>query len=195
MNNMIKSTVAGALVAAGVAMTAPANAGQYVNAQLGVSEIGSYSTAYGSYSWDNGLALIGTYGIELPSVHKYFAVEGEISKSIVNPESNNYWGGLGSHAEYDYWTAGGYAVFSIPVHERINIRARAGLVYNNWDITTNYCPATLGCFSYSGSDINPSVSGGATFKFNENINFMAELTSFDINDGNFHLSAGAQFRF
>ena len=192
MNKKLKFAVASALVAAGVAVTAPASAEQYVSAQLGVSEIGSYSTAFGSYSWDNGLALIGTYGLTLPQVHKYFGIEAEISKSIVNPEANDWWSG--SHAEYDYWTAGGYAVFSIPVTDKINIRARGGLVYNNWEIKTNYC-GWWGCYGYSGSDINPSVSGGATYKFNDKINFMADLTAFSVTDSNFHLSAGAQFKF
>lgn len=187
MNKMTKSVVASAIIAAGFAMAAPASAEQYINAQLAISDVGSYGTTYG---FDNGLTLVGTYGITIPSVHQYFGVEGEISKSIVDPEYD-----FGSsHAEYDYYTAGGYAVFAIPVHEKINIRARGGLVYNHYKITSNTC-TFFGCGSYSDSDINPSIGAGATYNFNSNLNFMAEVTAIDIDEDVFHVSAGAQFKF
>lgn len=204
MNNKIKSAVAAALVAGSFAIAAPASADQYLNAQLAISDIGSYNSLSGTYGFDNGVTLVGTYGLTIPAVHKFFGIEAEITKSIVNPEANGaswWWGG--THAEYDYYTAAGYAVFTIPVHEKIDVRARAGLAYNHWEITTNdtgcgfwtgftYIP--LNC-SYSGSDINPSAGAGAVFKFSDNLNFMAELTAIDPDQGNFHLSAGAQFKF
>lgn len=184
MKKMTKSAVAGAIIAAGFAMAAPASAEQYISAQLAISDVGNYTY----YGFDNGLTLVGTYGITIPSVHKYFGVEGEISKSIVDPEYDLW----GTHAEYDYYTAGGYAVFSIPVHEKINIRARGGLVYKHYKITTNEC-FWWGCNNFSDSDINPSIGGGATYNFNQNVNFMAELTAID--EDSFHISAGAQFKF
>ena len=191
--NKLNIAIAGAIAATGLAMAAPASADQYVSAQLGVSQIGNYTTPYGSYSFDNGLALIATYGHDIPAVHKYFGIEGEVSKSIVNPSVNSYWYGYGVSADYDYWTAGAYAVFSIPVTDKVSIRARGGLVYNHWTISD--CVAGFGCYDYSSNDINPSIGGGATYKLNENINLMAEVTAFSVTDSNFHVSAGAQFKF
>ncbi len=187
--NKLNIALAGAIAAAGLAITAPASADQYVSAQLGVSQIGSYSTPYGSYSFDNGLALIGTYGHDIPAVNKYFGIEGEISKSIVDPKANDWWGDT---VKYDYWTAGAYAVFTIPVTDKVSVRARGGLVYNHWQI--NDCVPGV-CYTYSSNDINPSIGGGAIFKLNPNVNLMAEVTAFSITDNNFHISAGAQFKF
>jgi hypothetical protein len=189
MNNKVKTAVAVALISSGIAIAAPASAEQYVSAQVAISEIGNN---YLGSSFDNGLSAVVTYGIGIPAVHKYFGVEGELSKSIVDPEYNSW----GNHAEYDYYTGGAYAVFTIPVHEKINIRARGGLVYNHWKVTGDtVCVTWWTCGESSGSDINPSIGGGATYTFNDNINLMAELTAFDVDEGSFHLSAGAQFKF
>ncbi len=201
----INIAIAGAVAAAGIAMSAPASAEQYVSAQLGISEIGSYSAYVNSYSWGNGLSAIGTWGMTLPAVNKYFGIEAEVSKSIADPKADGYdwWTGFPTTAKYDYWTAGAYAVFTIPVAEKLSVRARGGVVYNNWKITGagscgsyffagNFYP--ISC-NYSGSDINPSIGGGVVYNLNNNVNLMAEVTAFDINNGNFHLSAGAQFKF
>jgi hypothetical protein len=207
MNKMIKNAVGGALVASALAMAAPASAGQYVNAQLAVSEIGNYTYGFGNnYSFDNGLSLVGTWGMDIPAVFKYFGIEAEVSKSGVDPKANSYnwFYGYPTEVKYDYYTGGAYAVFTIPVADRLSVRARGGLVYNHWTIKNGgvcggffvggtYFPPT-NC-DISGSDINPSVSGGVAYQFNDKLNFIAELTNFDISNGNFHLSAGAQFRF
>jgi hypothetical protein len=185
MNNRLKRIVTCAIITAGIAVCAPASAEQYASAQLAISDVGNYGFGRG---FDNGLTLVGTYGITIPELHKYFGVEGEISKSIVEPEYDRF----NENAKFDYYTAAGYVVFSIPVHERINIRARGGLLYNHYKITL--CDIGF-CDSFSDSDINPSIGAGANFKFNSNINFMAEVTAIDIDEESFHLSAGAQFKF
>jgi len=179
--NKLKSIITCTIVTAGIALATPAGAEQYATAQLAISDIEGYNTGY---SFDNGLSLVGTYGVTIPTVHKYFGVEAEISKSLVDPEYDRF----NFHAEYDYYTAGGYVVFAIPVHERINVRARGGLLYHHYTISTS-------AGDFSDSDINPSIGAGATFYFKPNMNFIAEVTAIDIDEESFHISAGAQFKF
>ncbi|HEY0634665.1 MAG TPA: outer membrane beta-barrel protein [Gammaproteobacteria bacterium] len=201
MNNTLKTAIAAALVTGGIALAAPASAGSYANVQLAVSDVG-YSSSYNGYGYsgfDNGITLVGTFGMTLPAVHKYFGWEAEIAKSVVNPEYSYSGTYYSYNFDYDYFNLGGYAVFTIPVHPKIDVRGRGGLVYHNYEVTYQYCDTwgTTWCSStsFSDSEINPSVGGGAVFKVSPNLNLMAELTAFNVSDESLHLSAGAQFKF
>ncbi|HEY0721719.1 MAG TPA: outer membrane beta-barrel protein [Gammaproteobacteria bacterium] len=199
MNNKIKTAVAAALITTGIVMAAPASAESYANVQLAVSDIG-YSNTYNGYGYsgfDNGITLVGTFGMTLPAVHKYFGWEAEIAKSVVNPEYNYSTSTYHYSVDYDYFNLGGFAVFTIPVHPKIDVRGRGGLVYHNYTVSFDSCYSWGGCYSSSVSDseINPAVGGGAVFKVSPNLNLMAELTAFDVSNDSLHLSAGAQFKF
>ncbi len=195
----IKTALAAVLVTAGTVAAAPASAGSYANVQLAVSDVG-YSNSYNGYGYsgfDNGITLVGTFGMTLPAVHKYFGWEAEIAKSVVNPEYSYSTSTYNYSVDYDYFNLGGYAVFTIPVHPKIDVRGRGGLVYHNYEVSFDSCYSWGGCYSssFSDSEINPSVGGGAVFKVSPNLNLMAELTAFNVSDESLHLSAGAQFKF
>ncbi len=198
----IKIALAAVLVTAGIVAAAPASAESYANVQLAVSDVGYTNNydVYGYSDFENGLTLVGTFGMTLPVVHNYFGLEAEIAKSIYNPEYSYTSTYYNYSAEYDYYNLGGYVVFTIPVNPKIDVRARGGLVYHSYDLEFQDCDTwgtSVLCRGtrYSDSEINPSIGGGAVLKVSPGMNLMGEMTVFDIDNQSVHLSAGAQFKF
>jgi len=112
----VAAAVIGAVAMVGSISSANAE-GNYLNLQLGISDIAGYSS---------GSALIGTLGIPMPEMNPWFSIEGEFTKALGKPEFR--WGT--AYAEIDYWTLGGYGVIGYPVNDQLTLRGRLGLVYN-----------------------------------------------------------------
>ena len=75
---------------------------------------------------DNGLSGVLGLGFPLDNVDPNFSIEGELSKSIIAPESD------GQAGDIDYFTLGGFAAYRLPVTDSVALRGRAGLVHLDW---------------------------------------------------------------
>ncbi|MFO7594109.1 MAG: outer membrane beta-barrel protein [Pseudomonadota bacterium] len=171
--------LAGCLLAAG---TAHAQNEQYAKAQLAISDVDGFG---------NGLALVGTYGMKLPQVHQNFSVEGELTTTIVNPDTSVF----GHSLEASYYSLGAYAVYTHPINQQVELYGRGGLLY----LHTSIDYYTVDWFgraqveSSSDNDIEPTIGFGTNISFMEGFDFTAGATiiSSDIT----HLGAGVQFKF
>lgn len=157
-----------------LAGAAHAQGGQYAKIQLGIADADGYS--------DDGLALMGTFGLELPQVVPNFSVEGELTASIDDPE----WSFAGNSVEYSYYTLGGYGVYTLPVNPSFDLYGRAGIVYSDWTVEGPF-------WEESDSDLDLSFGIGANVAMGSTVDFTAGITV--MNEDLTHFSAGAQFRF
>lgn len=174
--NKVAAAIFGAAVMM-CAVTSATAAGEYTSAQLAISDVGG--------GYDNGISFVGTFGMPLPQIHKNVAFEAELSKALIKPEY--IW--FGTRYDVDYYSLGGYCVFSVPATVQLNFRLRLGLAYSHetWE--------TWG-FSGSDSDVGLTLGAGVTFALQKNMNLIAEYTTIDNNMGDIdHLSAGLQFKF
>ena len=178
----LKSTLAAAALL--TSANASALEGQYLGAQLGLSDVGAF---------DTGLAIIATYGLPVKSllpdlqlpdnVKDNLNLEAEFTTNVLSPAS------AGS-LEATVHTFGGYGVFSFPASPELSIRARAGLVLALISVDFNFFGSTG---SASDTNINLSFGGGITYKLSDKMNFVAEYTILDSDVAN--LSGGVQLRF
>lgn len=165
-------TAASLLVVAGASYAEP---GDYLNLQLGISDVDGFS---------DGLAAIGTFGRPVPNVHENFSVEGEVTTTIVDPDTVV----SGNTVEVSYFTLGAYGVYTLPLNPYTSLRGRAGLVYYDTDVSRSG-PGTQG----SDDGIDLSVGFGVTYNLNTQMDLIAEYTIVESDIS--HLSAGIQYRF
>lgn len=178
MSQKIAYPAACSLLSAALILASPAAvAGQYLSAQLALADVSNHSML------GSGLSFVGTYGVEMPKTNEYLAFEAEFTKSISDPDYHT----PTYHAEFDYYTLAGYGVMTFPTTEKFSLRARAGLLYENWEYRENQK------VKKSDTDIEPSIGGGGIYRLSPRTNLIAEIT---IIEGDIiHLSAGAQLRF
>lgn len=181
MNKLLKYTFACAITTAGLFQTTTARADIYNEQYLGIQAAIVNVTNHTNLS--DGVSVVGTYGVVIPQIHDYFSVELEYTQSVDNPEHNT----PTSHTEFEYYTVAGYAVMTVPIHERISLRGRAGALYEHWEYRNNL----TGQQEHSDSDL--SIGGGAIYKLNTDMNLIAEITI--IESDIVHASAGMQFKF
>lgn len=183
---MKKQLIAMALAGASATLALPAQAFDYATAQVAISDVNS--------AFDNGLSLVLTGGKDLMKSRTGmgFSIEGEFTKSIVNPEYDYRWSTWNDTLEIDYYTLGGYGVVSFPLTPQFALRGKAGLLYKDvdWDMT-DFRDGTVR--TYNDDGIEFTAGAGAVFKVSSALNLIAEYTVIDENID--HLSAGAQFRF
>ena len=164
-----------ALTAAGLlalTVNAYAEPGDYMNLQLGISDVDGFS---------EGIAAIATLGRPMPHVHKNFSVEGEFTTTIVDPDTTV----LGTDIDVSYFTLGGYGVYTHSIDPYTALRGRAGLVYYDTDVS--------GGVRGSDDGLDLSVGFGLTYSLNKKMDLMAEYTIVESDIA--HLSAGIQYRF
>lgn len=154
------------------AVNAYAQPGDYMNLQLGISDVDGFS---------EGIAAIATLGRPVPDVHENFSVEGEFTTTIVDPDTTI----AGTDIDVSYFTLGAYGVYSHPLDPYTTLRGRAGLVYYDTDVS--------GGLRGSDDGLDLSVGFGLTYSLNKKMNLMAEYTIVESDIA--HLSAGIQYRF
>lgn len=179
MNLGFNNAIACIVITAGIILTTPARAAeeQYFSAQYAFSDVSTRP------SLSNGTALVATYGKSLSQFHEYLGVEAEYTTSVKKPEYDT----PANRAEFDYYTAALYGLMTFPVAEKVSLRARAGVLYENW----KYRDSVLGNSSDKAVDF--SIGGGAIYDINEYLNLIAEITIIESNI--LHASAGMQFKF
>ncbi|MEN8169421.1 MAG: porin family protein [Pseudomonadota bacterium] len=156
-----------------------------INAQLAATDIAGFNT---------GVALMVGYEHPIPALHENFSVEGELSTTIMNPEST-YTNFFGSYKEeMSYYTAGVYAKYTHPINQDFSVFGRVGVHYenithensfNNSSVTQTAVGRNLGV----GADYNftpkMAVTVGATL-----IDTDVNIYSSDIK----HISVGMKFK-
>lgn len=158
---------------------AQAQGGQYAKAQLAIADVD------GGFS--DGLAVVGTYGMELPQLLPNFSVEGEFSTTISEADKSVF----GNKLEYSYYTLGAYGVYTHPINQRVSIYGRAGLLYV--DSTVDIYHPVTGKTSESDSDLELGLGAGTNIALGQNFDFTAGVNI--INEDVNHISAGVQLRF
>jgi len=152
---------------------------QYAKAQLAIADVDGFS--------DNGVAVVGTFGLQLPQVNRNFYVEGELSASVDNPQYSY----AGYTMEYSYYALAGYAVYAFPASPKIKLFGRAGLRYV--DATFDEYIPFVGRRSVSDSSIGMSFGVGTDIAIGKTTGVTVGLTVIDNDITNF--SAGMKFGF
>jgi len=131
--------------------------------------------------WDSGVSIVGTAGMKLDNVLPNFAVELEVSQTVVDPSSPTFssWDvsifGLGTYAVYN---------FNIP-NTSVTIKPRLGLNYESWSVNGSWIGSEVGTTSLS-------YGLGATYPLSNGLSVYADFT--DKGSSN-NLGAGVQMNF
>jgi hypothetical protein len=131
--------------------------------------------------WDSGVSLVATGGMKLDNVTPNFAVEVEVSQTVVDPSSPNVstWDlsifGLGAYAVYN---------FNIP-NTPVTIKPRLGLNYESWSIEGAWAGSEVGTTSLS-------YGVGASYPLSSGLSVYADFT--DKGSSN-NIGAGVQMNF
>ena len=135
--------------------------------------------------WDSGVSIVATGGMKLDSVTPNFAVEVEMSQTVVDPSAPTFtnWDlsilGIGAYAVYN---------FNIP-NTSVIIKPRLGLNYQSWSFDG------AGTWSGYGADAgNTALSYGigATYPLNNKLAVYADFTD---KGSSTNLGAGVQMTF
>ena len=131
--------------------------------------------------WDSGVSLVATGGMKLDSVTPNFAVEVEVSQTVVDPSAPGVssWDlsifGLGAYAVYN---------FNIP-NTSVTIKPRLGLNYESWSADSGWYGSEVGTTSLS-------YGVGATYPLSSGLAVYADFT--DKGSSN-NIGAGVQMNF
>ena len=131
--------------------------------------------------WDSGVSIVATGGMKLDSVTPNFAVELEVSQTVVDPSAPgvNSWDlsifGLGAYAVYN---------FNIP-DTSVTIKPRLGLNYESWSADTGWYGSEVGTTSLS-------YGVGASYPLSSGLSVYADFT--DKGSSN-NIGAGVQMNF
>jgi len=139
---------------------------QYLNIQAAIADVDNM---------DNGVAAVIAYGHVIPEVSKKFALEAEVTTTVVDPERPG--------TEMSYSTLGAYAVYAPPISESVALRGRAGLIYQDISVTGQ---------GKSDNDFEVSFGFGATTELANDLHLIFEYTVMDSDIS--HISAGIQLR-
>ena len=164
-----------ALAFLGFSATASAEPGDYVNAQLAIADVDGFS---------DGTAIVATYGIPMPHIDKHFSTEAEFTTTLTDPDTSV----AGINVDASYFTLAGYAVYTYPVNEKFDLRGRAGLLYEDVDVSASAVGVKA-----SDDDFGLSFGFGVTYDIGKRMNVIAEYTV--IESDITHLSAGIQYTF
>lgn len=158
------------LMVTGMVQAEPFN--RYYSLQGALADVDGY---------DSGIAGVATYGIRVPEMHKNFSVETEFSMTFIEPEGQV----AGTTYEVSYFTLGAYGVYSHPVSEKLHLRGRFGLLYEDVEVSS-------AAGGKSDDDFELSFGGGISVGLGAESRFLLEYTVIesDIN----HISAGLMFK-
>lgn len=126
---------------------------------------------------DDGLSGVLGLGFPLDNVDPNFSIEGELSKSLIDPEHDGPGGG-----DRDYFTLGGFAAYRMPVTDSVALRGRAGLVHLDWEDNRT-----------ADDELGIGLGVGATWRLQGNFDLLGELTIMDTDPDLNHFSVGVQY--
>ena len=135
--------------------------------------------------WDSGVSLVARGGMKLDKVLPNFAVELEVSQTVVDPSLDGFYS---SDWDLSILGVGAYAVYNFNIPDTsVNIKPRLGLNYQSWSID--------GSGVWGGADADDtslSFGVGATYPLSPTLEGYVDYT--DKGDSN-NLGAGVQMRF
>ncbi|MDA3945725.1 MAG: outer membrane beta-barrel protein [Helicobacteraceae bacterium] len=142
MMKFTKALLATAVLSSGVMAT---EGGVYAGGGLAFEAVPN-----NSQNWEMGMAVVLRGGMTLDAVLENFAVEAELTKSVVDPKVN--YKGDTSRDKINVTTLATYAVYRIPITDKIYVKPRFGIIFPN-----------LGGAEYDGSNDNVVNSRDVTF--------------------------------
>jgi hypothetical protein len=166
-------TLAAILAGCLAAGAAQAQTDQYARLQAAISDVDGFS---------DGLTAVATIGAFIPQVDKNFSIEGELTKSISDPDTSV----AGYDLSVSYFTLAAYAVYTLPVNQKIDFYGRAGALYES--VEAEYYHPLVGKTTADDDDFGLSLGVGTDIALTKNMDFTAGITLVeeDIN----HYSAG-----
>ena len=169
---MRNQTIAGA---AALALLAGGTAGAAENPGY----LGGGVAVQSAVGHDDGLGVSLKGGVELDRVSPGFAVEGELSRSLFDPERDRGGGG-----DTSFTTLGGYAAYSVPLPDRrLSIRGRLGLVWEEIN------PDGAG----SDDELHISWGAGGEYRLSSELSSYVEYTRIEADMG--QLTGGVLYHF
>jgi opacity protein-like surface antigen len=156
-------------------------AAPYANLSLGLTDV----DVVGS-----GMAIAAGGGMEIPDLDftegLSLAAEGEFTASLVNPSKKVN----GVEISTSYFTIGGYGVISYAVIDKLKVRGRVGLLYEDAEAEA----VVLGNkVKADDSDVQFTFGGGLSYSIMKNIAATVDFTF--IESDIWHLMGGARYSF
>lgn len=118
MKKLTKALFATAILSSGVAAT---EVGFYAGGGLALEAVPDIKDL------KMGLGAVVRGGMTLDTVLENFAVEGELTKSLIDPRFDN----PGKDEEFNVTTLAAYAVYRIPVADKFYVKPRFGVIFPN----------------------------------------------------------------
>ena len=153
--------------------------------------VGAALTTLSAY--DSGVSIVGTAGMKLDNILPNFAVEVELSQTVVDPSASWAWSDL----DMSIFGVGAYAVYNFKIpNTPITIKPRLGLNYENisYDYANNYSRYRNDIYRWEAdySDTSLSYGLGVTYPLNNKLTVYADYTDKGISD-NIGVGIGMSF--
>ncbi len=177
----VRPLITAAAMAASLGMgTAQAADGNYANVQLAFANVDGF---------DNTMSLVAAYGI--PVKQYGINVELELTKSLADASTSATYPFIGTvDMDASYLTLAGYAVYTMPLQDKLDLRARAGLLYESVSVSVSN---PLVSASADGTDTGLSFGVGLSYAFKKDMNIVADYTIIEQDIS--HLAVGVQVPF
>jgi predicted porin len=131
--------------------------------------------------WDSGVSLVATAGMKLDNVTPNFAVEVEMSQTVVDPSAPGI-----SSWDLSIFGLGAYAVYNFNIPDTsITVKPRLGLNYESWSVDGAWAGSEVGTTSLS-------YGVGANYPLSSGLSVYADFT--DKGSSN-NIGAGVQMNF
>ena len=168
----IQKPLAGLVALAAAGLSAPAAAVQnplYMGGGLAIQSVTNH---------DDGLAGVFRFGAQLDEVTPGFGVEGEVTRSLIDPESGRF------GRDVTITTLGGYATYSLPFpNRRVSLKARLGMLWEEFD------PEGPG----DDTELEVSWGLGGEFRISNGLSAFLDYTRIEADVD--HLTGGVQVHF
>lgn len=144
---------------------------------------------------DTGISVVLNMGLPVPTVHPNFAIEGEITKSVVDPSKKVTFFGEKIESETSYLTVGGYGIYRHPISPTLHVYGRGGLIYLMASSEVKFTEPgfPVDKIKVKDSDIELSLGLGLEFALGSGTSMIVDITS--MNEDLIHLSGGIKFNF
>lgn len=139
---------------------------------------------------DSGTALVVNGSKNLNNISNNFSVEGEFTYSLDPINAGDSIDSPGVSGEVTILTLAGYAVYTLPVAEKLSVFGRLGLLYES--LSVEACFQSV-CASEDDSESGLSYGVGANYQLSETFGLRADYTR--IEDDVSHFGVGATFLF
>lgn len=156
------------------------------------SDVNLYGGRF-TYGLTEEMAVFGGVGIidiDHWDSEPYFQFGGQYSLPVDTPFDIALRGAFGitSFDEVDLWTLNLGALLSYQIDPMFTVYGFGGISHHDWEVSYR---AGMHRVSYSDSDTELAIAGGAIFTLDDNISFFGELAHID----DLFISLGARFNF